>query len=259
MHCRCIARWKVGGHHSWQRSQRGIIREGSFIMASGSTSGVQQHDEDRTQGENTGVHIQGQEVEVKLRIPDSASFAAVKSLLLPSFKTVHDQENHFFDGAKGELSSQRIVLRIRFYDGDQKAVITCKGKQVLENGIGRAPEEEEDIDIDLARSCLEDPNVLLTNEESALMKKLKDEMTFPDGLTHLGGFDNKRFVYNWRGYTLEADQTSYPWGSMFEIECETEEPEELKATLETFLSDNYIPFSDSKKSKFANFMDKTLE
>lgn len=206
------------------------------------------------------VKISGQEVEVKLRIPDSASFAAVKSLLLPCFKTVHDQQNHFFDGKNGELSSQRIVLRIRFYNGDHKAVITCKGKQVLQDGIGRAPEEEEEIDVELARKCLEDPNTLLTTEQgSTLLKKLKDEIEFSDGLAYLGGFDNQRTVYNWRGYTLEADETSYPWGTLFEIECETENPEELKGELETFLSNNYIPFSDTKKSKFANFKDKTLE
>lgn len=29
-----------------------------------------------------------------------------------------------------ELSSKRVVLRVRFYDGDKKAVVTVKGKQV---------------------------------------------------------------------------------------------------------------------------------
>ena len=29
-----------------------------------------------------------------------------------------------------ELSSKRVVLRLRFYDHDQKAVLTVKGKQV---------------------------------------------------------------------------------------------------------------------------------
>lgn len=247
----CLGRWKVAslsGHYLSNRYRQFKKRS---VMASTST-------QDKG-GKEGGVQISGQEVEVKLRIPDSASFAAVKSLLLPCFKTIHEQENHFFDGANEELSSQKVVLRIRFYNGDHKAVITCKGKQVLQDGIGRAPEEEEEIDVQLARNCLEDPNLLLTYENSALMKKLKDEMKFSNGLTHLGGFDNKRTVYGWRGYTLEADETSYPWGSLFEIECETENPEELKTILETFLFDHHIPFSDSTKSKFANFKDKTLE
>ena len=35
------------------------------------------------------------------------------------------QENYFFDGANDELRKAEN-LRIRFYDGDQKAVITIK-------------------------------------------------------------------------------------------------------------------------------------
>lgn len=202
--------------------------------------------------------ISGEEVEVKLRIPDSASFAAVQSLLLPSFKAIHEQENHFFDGAKGELSAEKVVLRVRFYGGDRRAVITCKGKQVLENGVGRAPEEEEEIEVAVAREFLKDPSTLV-NHESTLMNKLKEEFKFPEGLTYLGGFDNRRSVYEWRGYTLEVDLTSYPWGSLYEIECETQEPDVLKAQLEQLLSENAIPFSNATKSKFANFKDKTLE
>lgn len=202
--------------------------------------------------------IAGEEVEVKLRIPDSASFAAVQSLLLPSFKEIHEQENHFFDGAKGELSAEKVVLRVRFYDSDRRAVITCKGKQVLENGVGRAPEEEEEVDVSVAREFLKDPN-LLVSHGSTLMTKLKEEFKFPQGLSYLGGFDNRRSVYEWRGYTLEVDLTSYPWGCLYEIECETHEPDVLKARIESLLSEHGIPFSNAQKSKFANFKDKTLE
>lgn len=202
--------------------------------------------------------IKNEEVEVKLRIPDSASFAAVKSVLLPCFKAVHDQENHFFDGALKELSSQKVVLRVRFYGTDQKAVLTVKGKQVLKDGIGRAPEEEEEVDPKIAREFVKDSNVLLAYDGSKLMQKLKDEFKFSKGLTYLGGFDNKRHVYDWREYKLEVDQTSYPWGSMYEIECETDKPEALKESLESLLQDHNIPFGDSKRSKFANFLNKTL-
>jgi len=43
-----------------------------------------------------------------------------------SYRTTHEQENFFFDGSKQELSSQRVVLRVRFYGVDKKAVITLK-------------------------------------------------------------------------------------------------------------------------------------
>ena len=36
------------------------------------------------------------------------------------------QENYFFDGAGQELSGKRVVLRVRFYGGDKKAVLTLK-------------------------------------------------------------------------------------------------------------------------------------
>jgi hypothetical protein len=37
----------------------------------------------------------------------------------------------------------------------------------------------------------------------------------------LGGFNNLRKEFAWQGYTLELDATSYDWGTLYEIECET--------------------------------------
>lgn len=208
--------------------------------------------------EDASSKLAGEEVEVKLRIPDSASFAALKKALLPCFQAMHEQENFFFDGANKELSSARVVLRVRLYDGDSKAVITCKGKQVLKDGVGRAPEEEEEVDPALARKFIDSPDLLLEHE-SELILKLRKDFKLVKGLVLLGGFNNLRNVYKWKGHTLEVDLTSYPWGSMFELECETDSPESLKKEIEDLLETHNIPFSDSKKSKFANFMDKTLE
>lgn len=36
------------------------------------------------------------------------------------------QDNYFFDGPNRELNSRRVVLRLRTYNGDQKATITLK-------------------------------------------------------------------------------------------------------------------------------------
>jgi uncharacterized protein YjbK len=44
------------------------------------------------------------------------------------------------------------------------------------------------------------------------------------GLTELvclGGFDNTRQEISWQGYTLELDETKYPWGTLYELEAET--------------------------------------
>jgi uncharacterized protein YjbK len=40
-------------------------------------------------------------------------------------------------------------------------------------------------------------------------------------LVALGGFTNIRQEATWRGHTLELDETSYPWGTLYELECET--------------------------------------
>jgi hypothetical protein len=40
-------------------------------------------------------------------------------------------------------------------------------------------------------------------------------------LVSLGGFTNIRQEATWQGHTLELDETSYPWGTLYELECET--------------------------------------
>ncbi len=44
----------------------------------------------------------------------------------PPLPHLHPQENYFFDGAGRELNSRRVVLRVRFYNGNARAVITLK-------------------------------------------------------------------------------------------------------------------------------------
>jgi hypothetical protein len=48
------------------------------------------------------------------------------SLPLLSADALASQENYFFDGPARELNSKRVVLRLRFYDTDKKAVLTLK-------------------------------------------------------------------------------------------------------------------------------------
>ncbi len=50
----------------------------------------------------------------------------------------------------------------------------------------------------------------------------------------------------------------YDWGTAYELELETERPEELKTELEALLTQRGVPFSDSQRTKFANFRHKTL-
>jgi adenylate cyclase class IV len=83
------------------------------------------------------------EVEIKLRLPDGPTHEKVASLLGPKHEVTYLQENVFFDGAAQELSSKRTVLRLRFYNGDERCVATVKGKAVIIDGISRGTEVRE--------------------------------------------------------------------------------------------------------------------
>lgn len=197
------------------------------------------------------------EVEVKLRLADANAHAKLAEALRPGYRTTHQQENFFFDGAGQELSSRRVVLRVRFYNHDKKAVITVKGKQVLQDGIGRAPEQEEEADPVLARSFLAEPAKLL-GLGTPLLEGLKSS-TGVHELVCLGGFNNTRQEFEWGGHLLELDETKFEWGTLYELECETAEPERLRAELEAFLGELGVAYSYSTTTKFANFRNRTLE
>ena len=64
------------------------------------------------------------QVEIKLRLPSKAAHARVADLMGPA-TAFYAQENYFFDGVNDELKKAQ-TLRIRFYNTDQKAVVTVK-------------------------------------------------------------------------------------------------------------------------------------
>ncbi|XP_047311298.1 triphosphate tunnel metalloenzyme 3 [Impatiens glandulifera] len=193
------------------------------------------------------------EIEVKLRLPNSASHNKVFSILSPFHLRTHRQYNTFFDGSSKELSSQRAILRLRFYDGDSKCVVCLKGKAVIVDGVSRVEEDEEEIDPLIGRECVEDPSKL-GSIDSRILRRAKDEFGVSDvGFVCLGGFHNVRQVFEWNGLVLELDETSYEFGTCYEIECESLEPEKAKKMIEDLLKENGIDYSYSEVSKFAIF------
>lgn len=71
------------------------------------------------------------EIEVKLRLKSSDDHQQAGKLFggengSKNHLAKYFQENFFFDGCEQELSSKLVVLRIRFYNVDEKAVITLK-------------------------------------------------------------------------------------------------------------------------------------
>ena len=194
------------------------------------------------------------EVEVKLRLANAESHRRVTTLLSPFHVITHRQHNLFFDGAGSELSSRRAVLRLRFYGDDERCVVSLKAKAVLVDGVSRVEEDEEDLDPKIGRDCIAEPGKLGL-VESRIMGRVKDEfgVVGENGFLGLGGFKNVRNVYDWKGLKLEVDETHFDFGTLFEIECESSDPEEAKRILEEFLKENGIDYSYSVESKFAIF------
>lgn len=206
------------------------------------------------------------EVEVKLRLESRGDYDRLASAIAPGEGRTYRQENFFFDGPKRELNSRRVVVRVRLYNGDEKATLTVKGEQVLKDGIGRAPETEEPLSPADARRFVSDPSALLAHG-SDIMSGLASKYGLTS-LVCLGGFENLRREFSWSPpaggphhgaeFTLELDETRFEWGTLYELECETDQPEALRAELEVLLTANEVAHSYSKTSKFANFVNRSL-
>ncbi|XP_010244899.1 PREDICTED: triphosphate tunel metalloenzyme 3-like isoform X2 [Nelumbo nucifera] len=194
------------------------------------------------------------EVEVKLRLPDSSAHQKLSEVLSPFHLKTHLQENVFFDGAAAELSSKRAVLRLRFYDSDSLCVVSLKAKAVIVDGISRVEEDEEEIDPSIGRVCVAEPWRLASLDSSRILRRVKEEIGIGDkGFVCLGRFKNVRAVFDWKGLKLELDETQYDFGTCYEIECESADPERVRKLLEEFLTENEISYSYSEVSKFAIF------
>ncbi|KAF6140331.1 hypothetical protein GIB67_011350 [Kingdonia uniflora] len=194
------------------------------------------------------------EVEVKLHLPNSATHQKLSDLLTPFHIKTHLQENIFFDGSATELSSKRAVLRLRFYDNDSRCVVSLKAKAVLVDGVSRVEEDEEEIDPIVGRASVAEPWRLGGIRDSRIVKRAKEEFGVGDnGFVCLGGFRNVRAVYDWKGLKLELDETKYDFGTSYEIECESADPEGVKVLLEEFLKENGVDYSYSEVSKFSVF------
>lgn len=199
------------------------------------------------------------EVEVKLRLTDSAAHQSLSSLLSPFLVQTHFQHNLFFDGAASELSSVRAILRLRFYGEDlknaERCVVCLKSKAVIVDGVSTVAEDEEELDLSVGRAIWANPDLIGSMGGCRILRRVREEFGVKEesGYVCLGGFKNIRGVYDWNGLKLEVDQTLFDFGTLYEIECESGEPQKAKEMIEGLLKGNGIPYSFSKMSKFAIF------
>ncbi|CAN0907415.1 Triphosphate tunnel metalloenzyme 3 [Linum grandiflorum] len=196
------------------------------------------------------------EVEVKLRLPDASSHKRLSAVLSPYRTKTLSQENIFFDTADSHLASNLAALRIRFYNVDSSCVLSLKAKPVIADGISRVSEQEEPLDPQLGRLCVDEPQRLMgLRDGSNIMKRVREEYGVVEEsvLICLGGFRNVRQVFEWKGLILELDETLYDFGTSYEVECESSDPDKAKKLIEQLLQQNRIEFSYSTANKFAVF------
>lgn len=103
--------------------------------------------------------------------------------------------------------------------------------------------------------CVAEPWRLGSLENSNIIGRVRDEfgVKVKEGFVCLGGFRNVRQVFDWKGLKLELDETLYDFGTSYEIECESKDPEKDKRLIEGMLKENGIEFSYSEVNKFAVF------
>jgi len=198
------------------------------------------------------------EVEVKLRLASREDHDKVLAHFASGLGETHQQANHFFDGTGGELSARRAVLRVRIYDGDKKATVTLKTKlsdEAVQGGVSRVGEVEVAVPPATAHACVAEPGRLLELEGPVTELLREHGVT---GLVGLGGFDNERKELRWGDVTLELDRTAFAHGTLYELECETDDPEALKARMEAELRAAGVRYSLGVTSKYANFINGTL-
>lgn len=96
--------------------------------------------------------------------------------------------------------------------------------------------------------------------EIPLLLKIRNSFKVDSAWQQVGMFENTRVHCEWRGLHLEVDETRYEFGTGWELEAETDDdPQQVKALIETdLLQSNGIPCADSQRSKFANFLNRSI-
>ncbi|ORZ08517.1 CYTH-like domain-containing protein [Lobosporangium transversale] len=201
------------------------------------------------------------EIEIKIRLPSEDATCMLEKTLGSPIAS-EDQNNVFFDGVHKELIKSRLVFRIRIIQKSDKvpvAVVALKGNAVLVNGIATVEEEEEPIDIAIARQIIDNPNLIPEAAKShRLLQKIVERVPCPDGYSHMGRFKNIRHKFQWREYLVEVDRTTYPHGTAYEVEIESTEPEKAKESMTSLLDEHGISYGYSQRNKFENMFYGTL-
>ncbi|EGF79855.1 hypothetical protein BATDEDRAFT_89034 [Batrachochytrium dendrobatidis JAM81] len=206
------------------------------------------------------------EIELKLRLESKQVHTAVIDLFHElsseaTFLGTDSQENYFLDGPSRDFEKIRRTFRLRRNQRwdpvsdtkTPKSVVTLKGKGRINSGVSINEELEEPIQDELLDQLVENPSMFpQLAHKHKLFQVVFDEHPEATALQVIGSFKTLRTMFEWKNLKLEIDETTYAFGTAFEIEVETEDFQRAKDLLLPFLTSKGIAYGYSQRSKFAN-------
>jgi uncharacterized protein YjbK len=210
------------------------------------------------------------EVELKVRLGKESYIKLFNLLTKVGILVSTDLQSNYFLDSKNELEQKRITFRLRraiktMPNKEQvtACTMTMKGKAKngvsnhgIFEGISRVEELEHSISILDFEQIIANPSSV-TSFKYDLVPLVLEELTSRD-IIITGQFENKRSHFKWNDLDLELDETSYPFGTAYELECEHPQPTKVKQLLEDLFRENGIDFGYSKRSKFGNMKAKQI-
>ncbi|MGH9362465.1 MAG: CYTH domain-containing protein [Thermoanaerobaculia bacterium] len=161
------------------------------------------------------------------------------------------QENLYLDTADLRISSGGAMLRVR--RSGSGAIVTFKAGAELEAGYFRSTEIEAPIDPPALSSILKHPSSLyrLPLAPAEILRARFGELS----LEVVGTLTNDRSRFRAGAYLVEVDRLLFPDGSEeYEVEVETERPEEARAWLEAEFRRLSVRAAPSRQTKLARLL-----
>jgi uncharacterized protein YjbK len=157
-----------------------------------------------------------------------------------ALKNTKQQKNYYLDTRNFVILHAQEMLRVREANG--VFVLTLKRNAKAVNGYFSCEEIEHQLE---AKNC-----------DSAILEAYNHIPDLPEDLYNIGVLENKRFVYEWKSFKLEIDQTVFSKDRIdFELECETEDIDALQSELRELFSDLRINWIEQKTTKFRRFLE----
>jgi uncharacterized protein YjbK len=196
------------------------------------------------------------ETELKLIIANSSDFRRLLQSL-PAAERVVEQRNLYFVDPEGMLAKRRVMLRVREevdVDSGQllQVIVTSKRRLSRNAGVFVADEKEAIWDNEQWKEfCLRGQNLATFSHE--FMVRLREGLGF-DSLVKEGMTVNIRHRVQVENFVFELDETTFPNGVVdYEVEVETEHPEQARVLLQALATQSGITLSTQERGKYARF------